>query len=174
MNGLKIKYYCPVCKEEKDMTLTATKYMIVNGKSLAHIKCRDCNTELFVETADQSHSCSKATRMNMQVRDYTKNRFSDIIDRIFESGVYTESDSEEYIMNDVVKRLENETSVMGVSRHILSIKKYIELKMCSTFHNPCEQLKSYVVDNGIDKLPNVDKKYIYKKEDAQFDCCIYY
>lgn len=174
MMGLDIAYYCPVCDDMKHTVTGATRYMKVNGKSLINLRCKDCGTELFVEVIDGHNFVEKGIRSNIEVRDNTTDGFTKIINEIFESGIYTEKDSEEYIMSDVINKLTEKTSVIGVSRHMLGIQKYIELKMCTMFNNPLERLKTYVVDNGIDKLPMVDRKYIYKKEDAEFDCTLFY
>lgn len=170
MMGLRVSYYCPVCKNKHNSVLGVTPYRMVNGEDLANIRCCKCHTELLVKASEPFNVFgeSKNTRHNMQVRDYTKDKFSDLVDKLLDSGCYSDKDSEEFIMNDVISKLENQTSEAGVSRHLLSIKKYIELKLCTKFNNPTHKYVSYVVDNGDDKLPKVDANCVIKKEDTEF------
>ena len=174
MNGLSIEYYCPVCKCNHSKVIGITTYRVVKGRSLAQIWCDYCNNELLVEAREPVNKYSGALRYNMQVRDYTKDKFTSLIDKLFDSGIYTDKDSEEFIMNDIISKLEAETSVIGVSRHILGIKKYIELKMCSKFNVPNVTdgySLAYVIDKG---NMDIDKKLLVKIEDTEFDHCIFY
>lgn len=175
MNGLSISYYCPVCDRVHNTIIGITPYRNVKGTSMANIRCKECGTELLVKTLEPTAVVDrKETRLNMQIRDYTKDRFTDLIDKEFKSGVYSDKDSEEFIMQDIIKKLEEKTSVVGVSRHILGIKKYIELKMCNYFNYPTTHYNSYIVDTGDEKTNRKYDKYIVRREDTVYEYTVCY
>lgn len=167
MRGLKVTYYCPVCKETKHITLTGTCYMKVKDKSMVNLRCADCNTELFVEVVDDYRNLVDGRA------DKSRDRFSELVDKIISENDYSDKTREE-IVYDVLNKLSKMTSEISVSLHSFSIRKYIDMRLNRETYGESYTPTSYVVDNDKDKLPDIDKKYIFKKKDAKFDCSIFY
>ena len=165
MMGLKVAYYCPVCDDMKHEVFGITKYVNMRGNKLVHLKCKDCGTELFVEVIDGKDFYKKENSCT--------DGFNRIIDEIFNSGKYKESDTREYIEKDVIDTLIKRTSEMGVHRHMLEIQKYILIKENTFFKRDKNRLKSYVIAEQ--KVShNIDDKYICHRQDAEYDCTIFY
>ena len=167
MGGLKVSYYCPVCRETKHITLTGTCYMEVNDKSMVNLRCADCNTELLVEVVDDYRTLAGDTV------DNSRNRFSELVDKIISENDYSNMNKNETVC-DVITKLSKLTSEISVSLHGFSIRKYIDMRLNRETYGENYTPVSYVVDNDKDKLPDIDKKYIFKKKDAKFDCSIFY
>lgn len=160
MNGLNIRYYCPVCKKEHNTVLGVTPYWSVEDRSLANIKCGICGKELLIEPIESK-----------RLKNTMRSKFTDNIDRMFESGLYVNVKSKEYIVKDVTNRLIMIFGSVGVSKHFCEIEKYIELKLNS--QNKTKGY-SYVVDNSDITALDINSKYIIKKENAVYDYTICY
>lgn len=160
MNGLSISYYCPVCNKEHNTVLGVTPYWKLGNKSLANIKCGVCGKELFIEPTE-----SKRVKTTM------RSKFTDNIDKMFDSGLYVNVNSKEYIIKDATNRLAMIFGSIGVSKHFCEIEKYIELKLNSMHKN---RSCSYVVDNNDVKALDINSEYIVKKENAVYDYTICY